>query len=414
MHRSLQELLLNDYLDFDNHTNDDDISISFDNERHIRYNIIHNEKSNREYFRKLIHHRIYDYFMAFVVISCSITLGLSLETDNEYIRNEYRQKFIYILDEILIAILFVEFIIKLYLESNHYWQNWTNIYDFTIILFGCIEIFWSLFFQKYNSTITNLLKGFRLLQLIRLYRIIKFSEGLQVLTKALIKTVITYTFSVGILVFLLIYVIAVIGQMLYGKSEDSPWHQFSTSLTVVTRLIFVDNWNLIGPDLEENGSPPISRWFLVIIVFIGNRIVTNVLVGIMIESVSSVNEDYMKEKREKKVLRNQQKREELSKRTIQVLNTRSSDTNNKINRTENTIEQIKSKLKLIQNETISPKDFIFSIDWLDKLITCSEKSQIEAQSVRHLLIHLVQSLSDITEENMRRFRHEQHHISLNE
>jgi hypothetical protein len=83
---------------------------------------------------------------------------------------------------------------------------------------------------------------------------------------------------------------------------------------VATRLIFVDNWNLIGPDLEEDGSPPISRWFLVIIVFIGNRIVTNVLVGIMIESVSSVNDDYIKEKREKKVLRNQQKREELSKR----------------------------------------------------------------------------------------------------
>ena len=80
------------------------------------------------------------------------------------------------------------------------------------------------------------------------------------------------------------------------------------------RLIFVDNWNLIGPELEKKGSPTISRWFLIIIVFIGNRIVTNVLVGIMIESVSSANDDYMKEKREKKILRNQKKREELSKR----------------------------------------------------------------------------------------------------
>ena len=80
------------------------------------------------------------------------------------------------------------------------------------------------------------------------------------------------------------------------------------------RLIFVDNWNLIGPELESQGSPLISRWFLVIVVFVGNRIVTNVLVGLMIESVSSVNDDYMKEKREKKILRNQKKREELNKR----------------------------------------------------------------------------------------------------
>jgi hypothetical protein len=80
------------------------------------------------------------------------------------------------------------------------------------------------------------------------------------------------------------------------------------------RLILVDNWNLIGPELEKEGSPLISRWFLVIVVFIGNRIVTNVLVGIMIESVSSVNDDYIKEKREEKNLRYQKKREELNKR----------------------------------------------------------------------------------------------------
>jgi hypothetical protein len=224
MHRSLKELLLDDYLDLDDNNDDvddrDSVSISFDDERHIHYNIIHNKETSKDYLRGIVHHPIYDYFMAFVVISCSITLGLSLETDEQYIKNQYRQKFIYILDETLIAILFLEFLVKLYLESNHYWFNWTNLYDFAIILFGFIEIIWSLFFQKLNSTIANLLKGFRLLQFMRLYRIIKLSKGLQVLTKALIKTVLTYTFSVGILVFLLIYVAAVIGQMLYGKPED--------------------------------------------------------------------------------------------------------------------------------------------------------------------------------------------------
>ena len=80
------------------------------------------------------------------------------------------------------------------------------------------------------------------------------------------------------------------------------------------RLTLVDNWNLIGRELEEEGSSPISRWFLTIVVFFGNRVVTNVLVGLMIESVSSVNDDYIKEKQERKHLRNQKKREELSKR----------------------------------------------------------------------------------------------------
>jgi hypothetical protein len=44
--------------------------------------------------------------------------------------------------------------------------------------------------------------------------------------------------------------------------------------------------------------------------------------------------------------------------------------NNKVNSTENTIEQIKAKLKLMHNDIITPKDFIFSIDWLEKLVNC--------------------------------------------
>ena len=89
-------------------------------------------------------------------------------------------------------------------------------------------------------------------------------------------------------------------------------------MIISMRLILVDNWNLIGPELESRGSPVISRWFLVIVVFVGNRIVTNVLVGLMIQSVSSVNDDYIKEKREEKHLRNQKKREELSKRKLLI------------------------------------------------------------------------------------------------
>ena len=222
MHRSLKELLLDDYLDLDDNDDDgdrDSISISLDNERHIHDPSLHQKRTSRDHLRQIFHHPIYEYFMAIVVISSSITLGLSLETDEDYVKDSSRQKFIYAIDEILVGILFFEFLLKLYLQSIDHWLHWTNLFDLIVILCGFFEILWNLFFQKLNLTITNLLKGFRLLQLIRLYRIIKLSRGLQVLTRALIKTVLTYTFIVGALVFLLIYVVAVAGQMLYGKSE---------------------------------------------------------------------------------------------------------------------------------------------------------------------------------------------------
>lgn len=223
IHRNLKELLSDDYIDLDeNNYNDsqDDISVSLDNERQISFNLTNDKKVSRDYLSQIFYHPVYDYFMALITVSSSLTLGLSLETDVYNANNHYFQQFIFAFDEVIIAIFFVEFTLKLYLKSNNSWFSWTTIYDFTVILFSIIEIIWNLSFLNTNSIISNLLKGFRLLQLLRVYRIIKLSEGLQVLIRALMKTILTYTFTVLILVFIFVYVIAIIGQILYGKSED--------------------------------------------------------------------------------------------------------------------------------------------------------------------------------------------------
>ena len=219
MQRGLKELLIDDYFDLGDSQNEDqeDLagSLGDDQDRWI-----HHGRTVKEYIRRILRHRLYDYVMACVIISSSITLGLSMETDESHLRNVSRQKAIYALDEILIAILVLEFLLKVYLDSFHYWLSWTNIFDFFVILVGSAEILWTLLFPETYSTVTNVLKSFRLLQSIRLYRLIKLSEGLQVLTRALMKTVLTYTFSMSILVFLFIYAVAVAGQMLYGKPES--------------------------------------------------------------------------------------------------------------------------------------------------------------------------------------------------
>ncbi|CAF0740424.1 unnamed protein product [Didymodactylos carnosus] len=392
--RGLKELLIDDYLDLD----EEETSTNLTTKDEDKVRFVPNEKPGQDTLKKIIYHQSYEYVMAVVVFSSSITLGLSLETEEEYKNDKLRQDIIYALDEFFIGLLFVEFCLKIYLEQANYWLNWLNIYDFLVILAAVAEVI-STFISDQSVTIRNILKGLRFLQLLRFYRVITLSEGLQVLASALTKTVITYTFSVTMLIFLCIYVVAVIGQILYGKPEQSPWHQFSNSLTISMRLIFVDNWNTLSDELDSQGSPKISRWFFSIVVFIGYYVVTNILVGIMINSVSLANDEYIKQRRQEKILRNQKKREELSKRTKQVLNTHLLDSQNK---TENTLDKINTKLKLIHNETIEPSDLSFSIDWLEALVSCSEKNRDEAKSARKLIVHIIESLADIVEENMKR------------
>src|ERR1700722_5296462 len=105
MRRGLKELLIDDYLDLD----DDEISTLPDEEQHSHFNIIFNKKTGKECLHQIIHHPAYDYFMAIIVVSSSITLGLSLETDEAYVNNQQRQQIIYTLDEIFIGLLFIEF-----------------------------------------------------------------------------------------------------------------------------------------------------------------------------------------------------------------------------------------------------------------------------------------------------------------
>lgn len=225
MKRGLKELLIDDYLDLDENLDEENVddanpSVSFSRKGDFHSSMIDRDKTIGFYLRQILKSRIYEYSMALVVVLSSITLGLSLETDENYLNDQSRQAMIYAFDEVLMSILCLEFIFKLYLESRNFFFKWTNIFDLMIVLFGVTEIVWALISERHHSTITKFLKGFRLLQLIRFYRIIQLSEGLQVLTKSLIKTVLTYSFSVSILVFLSIYVIAVLGQMLYGESEQ--------------------------------------------------------------------------------------------------------------------------------------------------------------------------------------------------
>lgn len=55
---------------------------------------------------------------------------------------------------------------------------------------------------------------------------------------------------------------------------------------------------------------------------------------------------------------------------MQIFNTRFSDSTNPTNPGENPVEQIRKKLEFIHNEKLIPKDLIFSLDWLEKLVTC--------------------------------------------
>lgn len=55
---------------------------------------------------------------------------------------------------------------------------------------------------------------------------------------------------------------------------------------------------------------------------------------------------------------------------MQIFNTRFSDSTNPTNPEENPVEQIRKKLEFIHNEKLIPKDLIFSLDWLEKLVTC--------------------------------------------
>lgn len=112
------------------------------------------------------------------------------------------------------GIFFVEMVIRLFAYGLNYFKDNWNVFDFTIVIGSISLIGISIFLD--SARITTVVTAARLLRIGRLLRLFRQMKSLQVLFSTFLLTL-PHMINVGGIMFLIVYIYAVIGISLFAN-----------------------------------------------------------------------------------------------------------------------------------------------------------------------------------------------------
>ena len=188
------------------------------------------------FFFKLQQSSIFQFLVIFIIILNAITLGI-----NTYEVNNFMKMIIELLDYAITIFFVIEILIRFIGEPKklNFFKNGWNVFDTTIVLISLIPI-------PNNSSYLLL----RLLRVFRVLRIISVVPELKKIIEALINSI-KRVFYVGLLLFIILYIYATIGSILFGENIPSRWDDVGIALITLFQVLTLSSWEQVMLPLQE-------------------------------------------------------------------------------------------------------------------------------------------------------------------
>ncbi len=193
-------------------------------------------KIMNNFFFNLQKSSIFQFLVIFIIILNAITLGI-----NTYEVNNLIKKIIELLDYAITIFFVIEILIRFIGEPKkiNFFKNGWNIFDSIIVLISLIPI-------PNNSSYLLL----RLLRVFRVLRIISVVPELKKIIEALLDSI-KRVFYVGLLLFIILYIYATIGSILFSEDVPSRWSDVGISLITLFQVLTLSSWEQVMLPLQE-------------------------------------------------------------------------------------------------------------------------------------------------------------------
>ena len=193
-------------------------------------------KIMNNFFFNLQKSSIFQFLVIFIIILNAITLGI-----NTYEVNNLIKKIIELLDYAITIFFVIEILIRFIGEPKkiNFFKNGWNIFDSIIVLISLIPI-------PNNSSYLLL----RLLRVFRVLRIISVVPELKKIIEALLDSI-KRVFYVGLLLFIILYIYATIGSILFSEDVPSRWNDVGISLITLFQVLTLSSWEQVMLPLQE-------------------------------------------------------------------------------------------------------------------------------------------------------------------
>jgi voltage-gated sodium channel len=178
----------------------------------------------------------FQYSVIFIIVINAITIGVGTY-DLDYIIT----KAISISDYLITVFFVIEIVIRFIGEPNKkdFFKSGWNIFDTIIVLISLIPI-------PNNSSFLLL----RLLRVFRVLRIISVIPELKKIIEALLGSI-KRVFYVGLLLFIILYIYASIGSILFNFDAPEQWGDVGVAMITLFQVLTLSSWEQVMLPLQD-------------------------------------------------------------------------------------------------------------------------------------------------------------------
>lgn len=249
-----------------------------------------------EFCRRIVEASWFTGFIITVIVFAGILVGL--ETSTSLVAEH--GGLIDLLNNVVLAIFVAEIILKMTAACPKPWRffndGW-NVFDFLIV---------AVCFLPLGASFAPVLRLFRLFRVLRLVSVI---PKLQVIVSALLRCL-PSMFYVTILLFMVFYIYAVAGTMLFGANDPVHFGGLWTSMLSLFRVVTLEDWTdvmyiqMFGSDVYEGynqsiegqpvtpkAQPLLGAFYFVSFVLVGTMIMLNLVIGVIINGMDEAQKE---------------------------------------------------------------------------------------------------------------------------
>lgn len=241
----------------------------------------------RMFIYELTESRIFSVSILFVILLNTVILVI--QTDEAFaVKAGW---YLSALDNVFLAIYFMEIIVKLYALRSYFFKTGWNIMDLLIVLFTVVDFLLPLIVQNVGSfdvaAIFRLLRMFRAIRALRALRVlrtIRFLKNLQVIMTTILKSFRALS-TIVMLQGLFLYMFAVIGRGLFYEVAPARFGTLGKAFFTLFQLITLDDWFYMYSDVvARNPGYGYIIFYLIVYIVLENFIFMNLFVAVLVDN----------------------------------------------------------------------------------------------------------------------------------
>ena len=235
----------------------------------------------RRLANRIVHARMFEYLLAVLFIGCAAVLGLvTFSIDEQY---EIGAGLFLLLTLVVLVLEVILKMIALSPRVDQYFRDGWNTVDFLAISFIVIGI---VALPQSPAADYGLL--IMLVRLLRLLRGLSTVRELQLILSTLIRSVPSVG-HVVILLCIIIYAYALVGQQTFGEHDPARWGDLGVSALSLFQVMTMDDWvGIMRPVIELE---PLAWIYFVSFLMISAFIVANILIAVVIRNLEEARKE---------------------------------------------------------------------------------------------------------------------------